>query len=64
MSKSYGPPQILIVVQGGVVTEVFSSIPIEVLILDNDEYPDETVKDALSKLIGELTPQVLTNAIR
>jgi hypothetical protein len=60
----YDPPQVLIVVKGGVVTDVFSSSPLEVLILDNDEYPDETVENVLDKLAGELTPQALTDAIR
>jgi hypothetical protein len=53
-------PQVLIVVQGGVVTEVFSDEGLKVLILDLDTYPDETLRDALEKLAGELTSQALS----
>jgi hypothetical protein len=53
------PSQLLIVVRGGVVSEVFSSEDVQVLILDLDTYPDETLQSALSKLAGELSPQAI-----
>ena len=58
----YDPPQVLIVVSGGVVTEVLGTTPLEVLILDQDEHPDEETEAILSKLAGEFEPQALTDA--
>lgn len=53
------PPQLLIIVQGGVVTEVFSSEDLQVLILDLDSHPEEILQSALSTLAGELTVQAV-----
>ncbi len=60
----YDPPQVLIVVSGGVVIEVFSTNPLEVLILNQDEHPDEETETILSKLAGEFTPQAIADATR
>lgn len=60
----YDPPQVLIVVSGGVVVEVFSTNTLEVLILDQDEHPDEDTEATLEKLAGEFTPQALADATR
>jgi hypothetical protein len=58
----YDPPQVLIIVRGGVVTEVLSTASLEVLILDHDEHPDEETETILSRLAGEFEPQALTDA--
>jgi hypothetical protein len=61
--QSAASVKVLIVVHGGVVTEVFSTETVEVLILDNDEYQAETFEAALAKIAGELIPQALTDAV-
>ena len=64
MGKDYSPPQVLIVVKGGVCAEVYSTDPLEVLILDSDEHPDTDFETVMSGLSGEFTPQSLADVTR
>lgn len=56
--------KVLIVVSGGCVIEVLSTETIDVLILDQDEHPDEVTEATLEKLSGEFEQQTLTDAVK